>query len=142
MGEEKLDEKATARLKSLLELGDPGAEVAIAYRVKERLRDFYRTLNPDQARQILTELVEHCLQRAMPPEIQKLGRTLKHWFDKICNFHVARVSNGPTEALNNLTKRIKRIGFGFRNFENYRIRVLLLEFRGSAQRSCESTTMS
>ena len=47
------------------------------------------------------------------------------WFDKICNFHLARVSNGPTEALNNLIKRIKRIGFGFRNFENYRIRALL-----------------
>jgi hypothetical protein len=38
---------------------------------------------------------------------------------------LARVSNGPTEALNNLIKRIKRIGFGFRNFENYRIRALL-----------------
>lgn len=35
------------------------------------------------------------------------------------------MSNGPTEALNNLIKRIKRIGFGFRNFENYRIRALL-----------------
>ena len=32
---------------------------------------------------------------------------------------------GPTESLNNLIKRIKRIGFGFRNFENYRIRALL-----------------
>jgi hypothetical protein len=31
----------------------------------------------------------------------------------------------PTEALNNLIKRIKRISFGFRNFENYRIRALL-----------------
>ncbi len=30
-----------------------------------------------------------------------------------------------TEALNNLIKRIKRVGFGFRNFENYRIRALL-----------------
>ena len=39
MGEGKLDDEATARLASLLELGDPGAEVAIAYRIKERLRD-------------------------------------------------------------------------------------------------------
>ncbi len=60
----------------------------------------------------------------MPPEIQRLGRTVKHWFEKITNYHLARVSNGPTEALNNLIKRIKRIGFGFRNFENYRIRAL------------------
>jgi transposase len=124
-GEEKLSAEATSRLASLLELGDPGAEVAIAYRVKERLRDFYRATNPDEARQLLEELQGHCLKRAMPPEVQKLGRTLRDWFAKICNYHLARMSNGPTEALNNLIKRIKRIGFGFRNFENYRIRALL-----------------
>jgi transposase len=124
-GEEKLDTESAERLASLLELGDPGAEVAIAYRIKERMRDFYRTFDPDQARQLLEELQAHCLKRAMPPEIQKLGRTIRQWFDKLCNFHLARVSNGPTEALNNLIKRIKRIGFGFRNFNNYRIRALL-----------------
>lgn len=40
------------------------------------------------------------------------------------HLHRPRVSNGPTQALNNLIKRIKRIGLGFRNFENYRIRSL------------------
>jgi transposase len=124
-GEERLDAESAERLSSLLELGDPGAEVAIAYRIKERLRDFYATFDPDVARHMLEELVEHCVKRAMPPEIQRLGRTIKYWFDKLCNFHLARVSNGPTEALNNLIKRIKRIGFGFRNFKNYRIRALL-----------------
>ena len=124
-GEERLDDKATQRLWSLLELGDPGAEVAIAYRVKERLRDFYRTADPVAARQILEELQHHCVRRAMPPEVQRLGRTIRDWFDKIANYHLARLSNGPTEALNNLIKRIKRVGFGFRNFENYRIRALL-----------------
>ncbi len=125
MGEEKLDAEATERLRSLLELGDPSAEVAIAYRIKERLREFYRTTDPDEGRHILEELRSHCLRRAMPPEVKKLGRTIRTWFDKIANFHLARFSNGPTESLNNLIKRIKRIGFGFRNFENYRIRVLL-----------------
>jgi transposase len=124
-GEERLDAESAERLSSLLELGDPGAEVAIAYRIKERLRDFYATFDPDVGRHMLEELVEHCTKRAMPPEIQRLGRTIKYWFDKLCNFHLARVSNGPTEALNNLIKRIKRIGFGFRNFKNYRIRALL-----------------
>jgi len=124
-GEERLTDKAAQRLASLLTLGDPNAEVAIAYRVKERLREFYRTRDMAQARTMLTELIEHCRRRTMPPELQKLGRTLQTWFDKICNYHLARISNGPTEALNNLIKRIKRIGFGFRNFNNYRIRALL-----------------
>ncbi len=35
------------------------------------------------------------------------------------------VTNGPTEALNNLIKRIKRAAFGLPNFANYRIRALL-----------------
>jgi transposase len=124
-GEEHLDASATERLWSLLALGDPGAEVAIAYRVKERLREFYRTRDLDEAKAILKELEQHCRRRTMPPEVQRLGRTLRDWFNKIANFHLARISNGPTEALNNLIKRIKRIGFGFRNFENYRIRALL-----------------
>ncbi|MGH8995512.1 MAG: ISL3 family transposase, partial [Acidimicrobiales bacterium] len=125
LGEEKLDAEKAERLASLLELGDPGGEVAIAYRVKERMRDFYRTSSPDEARELLKDLQAHCLKKAMPPEIQKLGRTIRTWFDKLCNWHLARHSNGPTEALNNLIKRIKRIAFGFRNFENYRIRALL-----------------
>jgi transposase len=124
-GEEHLSPVATERLASLLSLGDPNAEVAIAYRVKERLRDFYRCSDANEARQLLEELVEHCVRTAMPPELQRLGHTLWRWFEKICNFHLARMSNGPTEALNNLIKRIKRVGFGFRNFENYRIRALL-----------------
>jgi transposase len=125
VGEEKLDADKAERLASLLELGDPGGEVAIAYRVKERMRDFYRTEDPGDARRLLEDLQGHCLKKAMPPEIQKLGRTIRRWFDKLCNWHLARHSNGPTEALNNLIKRIKRIAFGFRNFENYRIRALL-----------------
>ncbi len=124
-GEERLDEAAQQRLASLLALGDPHGEVAIAYRVKERLREFYRCTDIDTARAMLRELIEHCTRPAMPFELRKLGRTLEKWFDKICNYHIARVSNGPTEALNNLIKRIKRIGFGFRNFRNYRVRALL-----------------
>ena len=41
------------------------------------------------------------------------------------NWHAARVTNAPTEAANNLIKRVKRSAFGFTNFDNYRIRALL-----------------
>ena len=40
-------------------------------------------------------------------------------------WHRAHVSNGPTEANNNLIKRVKRVAFGFRRFAHYRIRALL-----------------
>ena len=44
---------------------------------------------------------------------------------QITAWHRGRVTNGRTEAVNNLIKRVKRIAFGFRRFRNYRIRALL-----------------
>jgi transposase len=33
--------------------------------------------------------------------------------------------NGHTEAVNLLIKKVKRVGHGFRTFDNYRLRLLL-----------------
>jgi hypothetical protein len=74
------------------QLGDPSGEVALGYRVTERLREFYRATDIEAARAMLSELIEHCLRPGLPPELNKLARTLKAWFAKICNFHIARVS--------------------------------------------------
>ena len=49
--------------------------------------------------------------------MQSLGRTLRRWLAHITAWHEARVTKGPTEAINNLIKRIKRIGFGFRRLD-------------------------
>jgi transposase len=60
-----------------------------------------------------------------PPEVNSLGRTLLRWKDQIVAWHRGHVTNGPTEAVINLIKRVKRVAFGFRRFRNYRIRALL-----------------
>jgi transposase len=125
MGQEKLTDKTESKRATLLALGDPDGEVAIAYLTKERIRDFYRTVSKDTARAMLSEIIAICGHPSRPDEIRKLGRTLNKWFEKICNYHLARITNAPAEGLNNLIKRVKRVGYGFRNFENYRIRVLL-----------------
>ena len=39
--------------------------------------------------------------------------------------HSTMGSNGPTEAMNNLIKRVKRGAFGFSDFASYRVRALL-----------------
>jgi Transposase len=54
-----------------------------------------------------------------------LGRTLLRWKHEIAAWHWAQMTNGPTEAVNNLIKRVKRAAFGFTSFRNYRIRSLL-----------------
>ena len=54
-----------------------------------------------------------------------LGRTLARWRSEILNHHRTGASNGPTEGLNLLIKKVKRAGHGFRSFANYRLRILL-----------------
>jgi hypothetical protein len=60
-----------------------------------------------------------------PTEGRSLRRTLIRWKHQIAAWHSYHVSNKPTEAVNNLIKRVKRAAFGFTSFENYRIRSLL-----------------
>jgi transposase len=40
-------------------------------------------------------------------------------------FSTRPISAGPTEVVNLLIKRIRRVGHGFGNFSNYRLRLLL-----------------
>ncbi|QPK81210.1 ISL3 family transposase [Schaalia sp. ZJ405] len=123
--QETLNQDTSERLAHLLALGDPNGEVAIAYRIKEQLRVFYRLNNSDQAYRELDTLIDTCQARPMPPEIKRLGRTLNQWRSQIMAYHKAHLTNSITETMNNLIKRTKRIGYGFTNFTNYRIRVLL-----------------
>ena len=44
---------------------------------------------------------------------------------EVLAFHTTGRSNGPTEGINLLIKKVKRVGRGFRNFNNYRLRLLL-----------------
>lgn len=123
-GHERLDEAGSQKLEGFLEAGDPGGEVRMTWHAKETLRGFYAQ-PAETAEAFLDELIADAADLDMPVEVQALGRTLRTWRAQILAWHQARVSNGPTEAANNLIKRIKRIGFGFRRFTHYRIRVLL-----------------
>jgi transposase len=60
------------------------------------------------------------------PELSRLTRTVRAWEAEILAWHAAKgCSNGPTEAVNLLIKKVKRVGHGFRSFANYRLRLLL-----------------
>ena len=113
------------RLDGLLGLGDPDGEVAFAYAIKEATARFYDNTSREAAEDFLRDIIDHATKPSAPPDVKAFGRTLKNWFDPILAWHQARVSNGPTEGMNNLLKRVKRVAFGFTNFENFRIRALL-----------------
>jgi transposase len=59
------------------------------------------------------------------PELERLARTISRWETPILRWHRTRLTNAATEGTNLVIKNIKRLGFGFRNFDNYRVRLLL-----------------
>ena len=62
-------------------------------------------------------------------EFKRCVSTLREWHEYISNYFKYNYSNGPTEGKNNLIKVIKRISFGFRNFNNFRNRILILNLK-------------
>jgi transposase len=113
------------RLLRGLDLGDPDGEVAAAWMAAQDLRLLYRLRDPSQAAAAFYRWLAFCADSEVP-ELHRLARTLDSWRDELlARFTVADVSNGPTEAINLLIKKIKRVGHGFRNFTNYRLRLLL-----------------
>ena len=72
-----------------------------------------------------------CNSGALPscpiPEISRLGKTLRRWRTAfLAYFDTDGASNGGTEAVNGIIELGRRIARGFRNFEHYRLRMLLI----------------
>ncbi|WP_419837060.1 ISL3 family transposase [Candidatus Poriferisodalis sp.] len=122
---ERVTERGEAKLRGLLAAGDPHGEVRDAWHAKETLRMTYRIGDHEIALEALDELSRDLRDNTYSPELNRLGRTLHAWRTQITNWHRSQVTNGPTEAANNLAKLIKRVSFGNTNFDHYRIRVLL-----------------
>jgi transposase len=123
--DERLDDKGRTKLLGLLDAGDPQGEVRTAWHAKEVVRSIYDHHDPDLAVSFVDRLGHDLQDESCPVEVRSLGRTLIRWRDQIAAWHHAHVSNGPTEAANNLIKRVKRVAFGFTRFRNYRVHVLL-----------------
>lgn len=124
MAAERLDDAGTAKRRGLLAAGDPNGEVHEAWLAKECLRDLY-ILGSDAelAGRWLDALIEDCRDRRAK-EVRGMAGTLKRWQNQILAFHTTGASNGPTEGLNSIIKKVERVAAGFRSFANYRLRIL------------------
>jgi transposase len=121
---DRLGRDAFDRMLVILQDGDPAGEVASAYLAKELLREVYATTDTPEARRRLARFYDHC-GLADVAELTRLARTVLRWQPQVLAWHATGLTNGPTEAVNLLVKKIKRVGHGFRNFDNYRLRLLL-----------------
>ena len=125
-GRERLTDKQQARLERAILADERHEEVYVAWQCAQQLRDAYQAESLTQGRRI-AERVLASLPTCPIPEIRRLGRTLKQWREAfLAYFTTGRANNGGTEAINGLIELHRRIARGFRNRDNYRLRMLLI----------------
>ncbi|TCN39312.1 transposase [Kribbella orskensis] len=124
-GIEHLTGQQKARLDRHLRVGDPNGEVHLGWQVYQRLRAIYHASTPEAGRRLAEQIID-TLHTCPIPELARLGRTLRQWRKQIlAYFDTGGVNNGGTEAINGVIEKTRRLAHGFRNFTNYRLRVLL-----------------
>ena len=125
-GQERLTDRQKARLDAAFTQREEHVEVDVAWQAAQQLRDAYRHADLATGRKIAEHVLES-LPTCPIPEIARLGRTLRQWRVAFLSYwDTDRSSNGGTEAVNGLIELARRVARGFRNYDNYRLRMLLI----------------
>lgn len=97
------------------------------YFAKQRLMRFLllKTIKAKRAKRLLPRFLALLEQFANSPA-KALADTLRSWLEPIVRMWRFSKSNGITEGFHTKMEMISRRAYGFRNFENYRLRVLAL----------------
>jgi len=95
------------------------------YVVKQKLIRFMllKTLTARRAKRKLPRYLD-LLEALQDSPLRSLVRTLKSWMAPILAMWRFSKTNGITEGFHNKMEMMSRRAYGFRNFENYRLRVL------------------
>jgi transposase len=116
--EDSLNEEQKIRLKAVQEVSPTLAKM---HSLKEKFRQIFESHTSwgDSIIQLLDWMYDAML--LFPKSIG----TMIRWFGEIVGYFDGRTTSGTVEGINNKLKLIKRLGYGFRNFNNFRLRSLL-----------------
>jgi len=121
---EKLSEEYQGRLAQLWETTAPWPHLKIAWMVKEKIRDLYRSRNRASAEKKFALILAY-LEGVESRPLLVLRGTLLRWQEQILNHFDHGTSNGFTEGCHTKIKMLKRLSYGFRNRERYKTKMLL-----------------
>ena len=81
-----------------------------------------------EAKDLIPQLLWHMNELLQSPwePLKTFGNTLKSWLEPIVRMWRFTKNNGITEGFHTKMEMISRRAFGFRNFKNYRLRVIAL----------------
>lgn len=101
-------------------------ELHQGYILKELFLDLLHYSDYEHAEEEIKEWIDVCKNSEIE-EFIEASKTIENWLPYIVNSFIdKRFSNGYTEGLNNKIKVIKRVGFGYRNFEFFRLRLMYI----------------
>ena len=95
-----------------------------AYSIVQNLFEIIDEKNPDKKVALFKEFMTYASNCDLP-EFNKHIQTYFKWHKYIINSFYTNYSNGITEGLNTKIKTLKRVSFRFRNFQNFRLRILM-----------------
>jgi len=95
------------------------------YELKETFRDlFNQNLDYQSAEERLLDWVAG-VEASEFKALQSFVKTLRNWWQQILNYFVGRHNNGFAEGVNLKIKMLNRRGYGYRNFNSFRLHVLV-----------------
>ena len=101
-------------------------ELYKGYILKELFMDVLHTTTYEYAESEIKEWISTVKNYGIK-EMEEAAETIKNWLPYIVNSFIdKRFSNGYTEGVNNKIKVIKRIGFGYKNFKFFRLRIMYI----------------
>lgn len=119
---DRLGEKDKERVN---EISKTYPDIKRAYFLKEEIYDIYReSKSKDEAKIRIKRWIAKVRKSNLPFMIET-ANTYNNWLDEITNFFDSRVTNARMEGINNKIKVLKRSCYGFRNMQNFRIRIMM-----------------
>ena len=101
-------------------------ELKRGYQLKELFLDIVNHATYNNCKEQLLAWIELCRESKID-EFIEASNTINNWLEYICNSFINKIlSNGYTEGLNNKIKVIKRIAFGYKDFDFFRLRILYI----------------
>ncbi|MFB9777491.1 ISL3 family transposase [Brevibacterium otitidis] len=124
-GAENLTNKQQARLTRAINTDEAHEEVFVAWQCAQQLRAAYQARDLTDGRR-MAERILAAFHTCPIGEVARLGRTLRKWRTAfLAYFTTGRANNGGTEAMNGIIELHRRLACGYRNRDNYRLRMLL-----------------
>jgi transposase len=120
--EDKLEHEQKVQIAQMIQLKG-NENLKEYYNFHQMLHRLYSTRGYQKAEVKIDKLIERAAVSHLKP-IKTLSETLKKWKLEILNYFTTKLTNARTEGFNNLAKLVQRRAFGYKNFENYRLRLL------------------